>query len=429
MKLHLPYIRIKVICFIAAAMAASCEVQDQWILEVPDAGSSSILQGSTPLPEGCKYAMEGIYRVSSGSDIFGDTVVLKNTGDRISLFGKKNGSYFILETGSKGNDILMEGYWRQAFNDNTGKARFLLSDAPEILSGDTTVSSISFTGLTGNGNEPAASSIGLELIGRFTSRLRHDQFIIGAHRGGGRTSDKLPVSENSVAMINYTKYFGSTGIEIDVRLTKDKIPVLYHDEDLNIRLIQKGPVFGKIGDFKYSQLLTLVTLIHGEKIPTLFQALDAVMDNPNIKTVWLDMKDPEAIAIVVPIQLDYIDKAKKAGRDLNILIGLPADDIYRSFQAYPGYLNIPSLCELAPEKVSAVNARAWGFRWTQGLMEQDVATMHSEGRKVLVWTLDIPEFTEIYAVAGGHDQAKRFDGILTNYPTVLAYYHYVRHNY
>lgn len=417
------------IVLLAAVLASSCEVQDQWILDVPDAGSSSILTGSVSLSEECKYAFEGIYKVTQGNDLFGDTIVLRNTDDRISLFGIKEGSYFVLECGSKGNDILLEGYWRHAFNDNTGQARLVLHDAPGILSGDTTITSVTFTGLTGNENETVSAPLAISLISRFTPRLRHDPFIIGAHRGGGRTSDKLPVSENSVEMINYTKYFGSTGIEIDVRLTKDMIPVLYHDNDLNIRLIQKGPLFGSIGDYKYSQLLTLVKLIHGEKIPTLEQALDAALENPFIKTVWLDMKDPEAISIVLPIQATYIDKAKKAGRELNILIGLPADDIYNSFRSYPGYQNIPSLCELSVDKVSAVNAKAWGFRWTQGLMADEVARMHSEGRKVLVWTLDVPEFTEVYATAGGNIQNKRFDGILTNYPTVLAYYHYVRHNY
>jgi glycerophosphoryl diester phosphodiesterase len=407
----------------------SCEVQDDWFLEVPVFINGSSLTGSSPLTEQCKYALEGIYRVIDGSDIFGDTIILKNTGDKISLFGYKNGSYFILDAGIKNSEILFEGYWRHAFNDETGLARFHLYDAGQEIAGDTTVASIIITGESGSGLTDPKNPVELEMISRFTPRLRRDPFIIGAHRAGGRTSDKLQVSENSVEMINYTSYFGSTGIEIDVRLTNDKVPVLYHDEDLNIRLIQKGPLFGKIGDYKYKQLLTMVRLIHGEKIPTLTEAFDAVLANPLIKTVWLDIKDPEAISIVVPMQLDYLDKAHKAGRDLQILIGLPAENIYSSFTAYPGYFTVPSLCELAPAKVTAVNAKAWGFRWTEGLREQDVINMHSQGRKCLVWTLDVPQFTEIYATAGGKDPVKRFDGILTNYPSVLAYYHYVRHNY
>jgi glycerophosphoryl diester phosphodiesterase len=260
----------------------SCEVQDDWFLEVPAFLNGSVLTGTSALTEQCKYALEGIYRVIDGSDIFGDTMVMKNTGDKISLFGYKNGSYFILDAGTKNSAVLFEGYWRHAFNDETGLAQFQLSDAGQIIAGDTTVASIIITGETGNGQTDPKKPVELDLISRFTSRLRHDPFIIGAHRAGGRTSDKLPVSENSVEMINYTNYFGSTGIEIDVRLTKDNVPVLYHDEDLNIRLIQKGPLLGKIGDYKYKQLLTMVRLIHGEKIPTLVEAFDAVLANPYI---------------------------------------------------------------------------------------------------------------------------------------------------
>lgn len=125
----------------------------------------------------------------------------------------------------------------------------------------------------------------LQLISRFTPGLRHDDFIIGAHRSGGRTADRLPASENSVEMIEYTHHFGSNGIELDVRLTRDSVPVLYHDPDLNIRLVRKGPVMGKLASYTWKQIQTLVTLIHGEKIPTLEQALGAAIKNTAIKTV------------------------------------------------------------------------------------------------------------------------------------------------
>jgi glycerophosphoryl diester phosphodiesterase len=45
-------------------------------------------------------------------------------------------------------------------------------------------------------------------------------FQILAHRGGGRNSDYLGVSENSIEMIDIAERFGSTGIEIDARLQK-----------------------------------------------------------------------------------------------------------------------------------------------------------------------------------------------------------------
>ena len=406
----------------------SCNKQKDWLLEIPQFPDNSILVGTTALTDNCKYSLEGIYKVIDGNGFFGDTVVLKQTRDKISLFGYKNISYFILNAGQKNSEILFEGYWRFAINDETGLARFYISNADKLISGDTTITNISISGEFGTDHMTPFSPIKLQLVKKFTTRLRKDPFIICAHRSGGRTSDKLPVSENSVAMINYTGYFGSNGIEIDVQLTKDKVPVLYHDPDLNIRLIQKGPLFGKIGDYTYSSMRTMVRLIHGESIPSLTEALDAVIANPNIKTVWLDIKDPEAVDIVIPIQQTYIDKAQKTGRELEILLGIPSDEIYDRFVEYPSYQSIPSICELAPEKVSKLNSRAWGFRWTQGLMEQEVIRMHGEGRKCLVWTLDVPEFIEIYSTHGAADPTRRFDGILTNYPTILSYYHYVRHN-
>lgn len=419
------------ICLLLAGLLVlfSCDVQDDWLLEIPRLPDNSILDGTDSLTDNCKYSLEGIYKVIDGSDLFGDTIVLKQTKDKISLFGYKNISYFILDAGVKQSEILFEGYWRFAANDQTGLARFHISDADKLISGDTTITDITVYGEFGIDKAMPVSPIKLQLIKKFTHGLRKDPFIIGAHRSGGRTSNKLPVSENSVAMINYTGYFGSNGVEIDVQLTKDKVPVLYHDPDLNIRLIQKGPLFGKISDYNYSQLLTMVRLIHGETIPTLTQAFDALLANPDIKTVWLDMKDADAVDFVIPIQLKYIDKAMKEGRDLQILIGIPSEDIYNKFVAYPGFQSIPSLCELAPGKVTILNSRAWAYRWTQGLLEQDVINMHGQGRKCLTWTLDIPEFIEIYSTHGGSDATRRFDGILTNYPTILSYYHYVRHNF
>lgn len=406
----------------------SCELQDNWQLDVPSFKGNSQLTGTTALSDNCKYALEGIYLVTNGRSSFGDTVVVKQTRDKLSIFGYQNVSYFILDNGYKDSQIILEGYWRYAIGNKTGLARFTINNATDLIQGDTTVTNITIFGMFGSGESTPGDPIELRLIHKFTPQLRADPFIIGAHRSGGRTSDRLPVSENSVEMIKYTEYFGSTGIEVDVQLTKDKVPVLYHDDDLNRRLIQKGPVYGKIQDYTFAQLRTLVKLIHGEDIPSLEEAFDAVLNHTKLTTVWLDIKDAESLQAVVPIQQKYLKLAAKAGRKLDIWVGIPSDDVYNAFVSLSGYPDIPSLCELSADKVAAVNARAWSFRWTQGLMEQDVENMHSQGRKCLVWTLDVPEFMEIYATHGGTDASKRFDGILTNYPSLLAYYHYVRHN-
>lgn len=407
----------------------ACTKQEDWFVGVPVFKDNSILKNTKALTDTTAYAMEGIYKLTNGADNFGDTLVLKQTRDKISLFGYKNGCYAILGAGTTGGKIVLEGYWRYALNDRTGLVRLTINSADQLIQGDTTINNIALSGVYGNESATPSSSIELQLIKKFTYRLRSNPFIIGAHRAGGRTSDRLPVSENSVEMIEYTEYFGSTGIEVDVTLTKDSVPVLYHDDDLNIRLIQKGPLYGSIHDYTFSQLRSMVKLIHGENIPTLEDAFKSALNNTKLHYIWLDIKDAASIPIVIPLQIKYLNLAKKAGRNLQIFVGVPSDDVYNAFVSFPNYQNIPSICELSPDKVNAINAKAWAFRWTLGLEETEVANMHAQGRKCLAWTLDVPKFIEIYATCGGSDTNRQFDGLLTNYPSILAYYHYVRHNY
>ena len=64
-----------------------------------------------------------------------------------------------------------------------------------------------------------------------------------------------------------------------------------------------------------------------------------------------------------------MDLAKKAGRELTILVGIPTEDVYNAFKTYPDYQNIPSLCELSSDLVTAANSQVWAFPvdpWTSG---------------------------------------------------------------
>jgi glycerophosphoryl diester phosphodiesterase len=255
----------------------------------------------------------------------------------------------------------------------------------------------------------------------FSQKVLKDDFRILAHRSGGRTSDLLSISENSLEMIGFTENFGSTGIEIDVRLTKDNVPVLYHDEDINIRLTKKSPLNGPIADYTFAEISRFIRLVNGEKIPTLEDALLKVVDSTSLKVVWLDMKSVNnAMAKVIPIQKKMLERAKQKNRDLSIYIGLPEQEVLDFFKTYPTYQNVPSLCELTVDDVTNINAKVWAPRWTLGLLTSDVNTMHAQNRKVFCWTLDNEGFIKKYVREGD------FDGILTNYPTIVSYYHYLR---
>ena len=58
-----------------------------------------------------------------------------------------------------------------------------------------------------------------------------------AHRGGG-----LLTPENTLAALRYAANLGFAGVEFDVKLTADDVPVLFHDDTLERTTDDSGPV-------------------------------------------------------------------------------------------------------------------------------------------------------------------------------------------
>ena len=376
-----------------------------------------------------RSAMEGVYKLTKGNNEFGDLVALKwsfvieknDTTFHLSGFFGKDIAYFICEGKILNGSILLNGYWRKMVSVATGIIRLtikpqegasmLLSENP--FSG---IDIIAIDGLFGNGQ--TMPNIPIHFI--YDRKLNTaNKFKIMSHRSGGRTSDLLPFSENSIGIIKKTAEFGSTGIEIDVRLTKDGIPILYHDNTLNTREVQKSGLLGPIENYTFNQLSTFVRLTDGEKIPTLRDALNAVIYQTPLTFVWLDTKYTGSITEVRAIQKEYLQLAAAAGRQLEIVIGLPTDDAYNEFIKLPAYKSVPSLSEQTPEVVLNINSRVWAPRFTLGTQNELVDQVHANGKLAFVWTLDVPEYIERFINYG------RFDAILSNYPSCVAYYYYV----
>ena len=408
--------------FIALLMAGCNKAKE---VLVPSAGPNSLLKETYPLPDTSRKMMDGIYTVKAGSDLFGDQVVIKWSRKKMSVFCS-DGHYFVLDVGQLDSVIMIQGYWRYCYNDNTGAVSAYIAreeGGRDIMKADQQTGSIIIRGGYGSSGNEINNSLLFVYQRPIAPAVLSKHFSMLAHRSGGRTSDHLPVSENSIEMINFTEGLGYTGIEIDVQLTSDGIPVLYHDGDINIRLTQKGPISGPINDFTYIQLYYLVRLIHGEHIPRLKDALMFVVDSTLLTDVYLDMKEKvPSVSAVVPIQKEILQRAKDKGRDLHIYIGLPSQDAIDDFMNQPDYLNIPSLCELSTDDVAKVNSMVWAPRWTLGTQDDQVALIHSQGRIAWTWTLDNVNWIQEF-INNGH-----FDGILTNYPFIVGYYHYTREN-
>jgi len=388
---------------------------------VPVFENGGLLANTSSISTTTSKLIEGIYSVESGSDNFGRNVVIKFTGKTFSIFTGKNFAYFVLKGGVKDSSLVFEGYWRFAQDSKTGLA-ILRLDATEggkqIMKNSTPNSSFILRGSFGDGNNSTENELILRYV-RPINRSKID-FKILAHRGGGRNLDQLPESENSLGMMQIAESFGANGIEIDVRLTNDNVPIIYHDENLSPRLVVGEFAIGPIKNYSYAHLLTLCRLKNGDLIPTLKEALETVINKTNLSVVWLDVKDPAAIPQIIKLQEEYINLSITSGRKLEILIGLPDETAVEEFQKQPNYQNAVSLCELEFDTVLKTNSLVWAPAWTRGPMIDEVSRMRGLGKQVFFWTLDGPEFIKVFL---DEDAA---DGILSNYPSIVAYEYYIR---
>jgi len=410
-----------------------CGCRKEYHAIVPDTGWALFNSpGAISLTNQSRNAMEGVYSVAAGdgANVFGGLVAIKwsyvvegaDTTYHLSLFSGTDIAYFIMEGKRLGDSLLFNGYWRKLVNTETGIVRFIISSsngAAQLLSPSPAIGkdSIVMNGVFGNGQAMPER----KMLLTYLRPLYHgSEFQILAHRAGGRTSDLLPVSENSIGMVKLASQLGATGIEIDAQLTSDSVVVIYHDDNLNLRLIQKNGLVGPISDFTYDQLNTFVRLIDGERIPTLREVLETALYHTLLKFIWIDSKRDNSVEAERELQAEYLQKAAAAGRDLQIVIGMPSDDVYNKFKTLPDYQSIPSLCELSLDDVRSANSKYMATRFTLGLQTDLVGEIHNEGRKAFVWTLDVPDYVRQFTNEGN------FDGILSNYASLVAYYHYVK---
>jgi glycerophosphoryl diester phosphodiesterase len=421
--------KLLLVCLFLTLLVSCSETP---VVSVPDSANEIFLQETHRLTPLMRASIEGVYSVLDGSDFFGDEAVLKwsyvvsanliDTTFGLSVFTSQGVCYFALEGGTLDSVFIFSGYWRKMVNTEAGivKLAILSSEGGRLLFQPNPVvgrDSIIIRGEFGTGGGFPDRRVTLKYDRPLYNGRR---FAVLAHRGGGRTSDLLPVSENSVEMTLFAPRLGATGIEIDVRLTQDGVPILYHDNQLNSRLTRNSGLIGTIEEYNYAQLQAFVRLIHGEKIPTLQQVLDAALYRTSLTEVYLDNKNSANLALERAIQTEYIAKAAAAGRDFKMFIGLPNEEKLNEFLALPDYASALSLCELTIDDTRRAHSLAWAPRWTEGLHLAEVAQMHAEGRAVVTWTVDVPAYVREYVTQGD------FDGLLTNYSPIVAYYHYTR---
>lgn len=398
----------------------SCD--NEVMVPVPDIDIAAELAGTTAITPAALRVLDGVYEVVDGQSLLGRLAVVRQTGSGVSIFTDRDAGYCVIECGVADSSLLFAGTWRKLTGVETGVVRMRLDEArgaKAALRGETPTDG-SLILLGDFSNAAGSNARPLQLVYRRPLYKGPRPFLVIAHRAGGRNSDKLPASENSSELVRLAERFGANGVEIDIQLTKDGVPVVYHDDDLNLRLTQKSGLVGSVSEYTIAQLETFVRLKNGERIPTLRRMLATILRQTSLRFVWLDSKPGVPVQLLYDIQRAYRDSARVFGRDLTVVIGLPDSYRVNELLRIPGYEDATVLCELDPDAVRRTASEYWAPRWTLGTQNIAAAEMQAEGRVVLSWTLDHADYIQEFISSG------QFDGLLSNYPALVAYYYYVQ---
>ncbi|XP_077980201.1 glycerophosphodiester phosphodiesterase 1-like [Glandiceps talaboti] len=118
--------------------------------------------------------------------------------------------------------------------------------------------------------------------------LPPDKVLVVGHRGG-----RFNAPENSIAAIREAKTNGADGVEIDIRLTKDGVPVIFHDSSIDRTTGGSGELklllFDELKRFNISYGHRLRDKFPNEHIPTLEEATEECL-KLGLK-IFYDIKD------------------------------------------------------------------------------------------------------------------------------------------
>ncbi|MCS6873485.1 MAG: glycerophosphodiester phosphodiesterase family protein [Pyrinomonadaceae bacterium] len=243
--------------------------------------------------------------------------------------------------------------------------------------------------------------------------------LIIAHRGFSATAP-----ENSLIAFRKALEAKADGIEMDVRLTRELVPIVFHDQSLKrvasfpkpvsalsldeIRKVNLGLWFNRRFPSKASNEFL------SERIPTLEEAL-ILLENHDVK-IYLELKASQRVDSSTTVEkvLEVISKKKIKLSQL----------VFKSFEEK--ILRV--LRERLPEaKIAALFAPKLGFSRKKMLsfvkqMKVDEVSIHfllanrklvkeakSEGLKVIVWTVNDPIWLQ-------RAIETRIDAVITNDP-------------
>lgn len=384
-------------CLVAATVLAGCIAR----LESPDGDD---IRPPVPIPRIIEEQIDGVYIVDEGGSLIGDTVVMQLSDGRLTLYAN---------TDAIVGELTLQRV--TPWTDFEGKITTVRSGRHVRARLSVVIDTSAGSSVRMSGSIDGEWSLALRRVRAFDA----PPFYVIAHRGGGRNSDRLLRSENSIEMVKYAGVLGANAIEIDVKRTRDNQLIVFHDETFSPRTVQGSVLLGPVSAFSLHDIQRYGRLHYGERIPTLDELLRAVINETRLALVWLDVKDADATDAILAAQRRALDHASGSGRNVRILFGIPTADVLAAYQRSALSGSMPVLCELSPETVRGLpTCEVWAPRWTVDINNSEIDAMHARGIDVVTWTIDVREYMLQILTD------KRIDGILTNYPSLLCGMYY-----
>lgn len=223
-----------------------------------------------------------------------------------------------------------------------------------------------------------------------------------AHRG---FSARYP--ENTLAAFEAAIGAGARLCELDVHLTRDRVPVVIHDEKLERTTSGQGMV----GDLTLAEIKSLVAAgkfpeFRNERVPTLEEVL-ALLHGRCGLNVEIKCRGAERAVCDLIRRHDEVTSSMVSSFEWDTLAAVRGID---------PEIRLGLLAEEDPQRLleAAAGMRAFAINPRFDLADRELCRQaHERGLKVLVWTVDAPE--AMRALIGNG-----VDGIMTNYPDRLA---------
>lgn len=244
--------------------------------------------------------------------------------------------------------------------------------------------------------------------------LENHRPLVIAHRGGA-----LESTENTIFAFQRAARIGAAGIETDIRLTRDGVVVVYHDDYFGrVEGLPERQRTRLVSDLTYSELTAQTLVPVGDdngtrRVPTLNDLLANVkgvllnielkrcarFDELVNKTIDTLKRFPEIDRVVLEIpDLSTAEKVRSAlGPRLKLHINPGYDDKVPYSEA------LERVLKFKPHSISVSYKK---LSW------EIVELAHKSGVEVWVWTVNSPDIAQAMALLG-------VDAVKTDTPSVL----------